>query len=361
MANLTWGSRRLADHDGLGDNPRAPCAVAESLACALRPPQTASAHPRPRRFHPAAARPHRQRQDRDALALAHALPVEVISVDSALVYRDMDIGTAKAERGRTRGVPAPPDRRGDARRATPPRAFAPTIRLMGEIVARGNIPLLAAAPCCTSRRCATGSPTCRGRPRAAPRARRRDRRRGWRAARRSRLLDPEAAGRPGDAQRIQRALEIVRLTGRPLADSYAKKEDDPAALPAAADRASCAPRTVGAARASRNASTSCSTPGWSKVRQLRAHATGSTRPCPSMRCVGYRQVGIPRRQHRLRRAALQGHRRHPPARQAPAHLAARQFRETWPGFVELDCLRPDLPEAVLHTALRLHDLPLHPA
>ena len=40
----------------------------------------------------------------------------------------------------------------------------------------------------------------------------------------------------------------------------------------------------------------------------------------------------------------------------------RQFRETWPGFVELDCLRPDLPEAVLHTALRLlHDLPLHPA
>ncbi len=62
-----------------------------------------------------------------ALALAQALPVEVISVDSALVYRDMDIGTAKPSAEERAVCPhhlidvvsAP-------RRATPPRAFAPT-------------------------------------------------------------------------------------------------------------------------------------------------------------------------------------------------------------------------------------------
>ncbi|MCK6400243.1 tRNA (adenosine(37)-N6)-dimethylallyltransferase MiaA, partial [Thauera aminoaromatica] len=79
-----------------------------------------------------------------ALALAQALPVEVISVDSALVYRDMDIGTAKPNAEERAVCPhhlidvVTPEESYSAARFR-----ADAIRLMGEIVARGNIPLLA--------------------------------------------------------------------------------------------------------------------------------------------------------------------------------------------------------------------------
>ena len=79
-----------------------------------------------------------------ALALAQALPVEIISVDSALVYRDMDIGTAKPSSTERAACPhhlidvVSPEERYSAARFR-----ADAIELMSEIVARGNIPLLA--------------------------------------------------------------------------------------------------------------------------------------------------------------------------------------------------------------------------
>nr|HNH62367.1 tRNA dimethylallyltransferase [Thauera aminoaromatica] len=176
-------------------------------------------------------------------------------------------------------------------------------------------------------------------------------------------LDPEAAARlePGDAQRIQRALEIVRLTGRPLADSYAKKEDDP--LPCRLLPIALAPSDRGAlhARIEERFDAMLHAGLVDEVRQLRARYRLDP-SMPSMRCVGYRQVweyldgGTGYDELRFKGVAA--------TRQLAKRQLTwqRQFRETWPGFVELDCLRPDLPEAVLHTALRLlHDLPLHPA
>ena len=163
-----------------------------------------------------------------ALALARVLPVEIISVDSALVYRDMDIGTAKPSRGE---LAACPHHLIDI--VTPEEAYsaaqfcADARRLMGEITARGRIPLLVGGTMLYYKALREGLSEL---PEADPILRReiedaaaRD---GWPALHAELArLDPEAAARlqPRDAQRIQRALEIVRLTGRPLAESYARR------------------------------------------------------------------------------------------------------------------------------------------
>ena len=301
-----------------------------------------------------------------ALALAQALPVEVISVDSALVYRDMDIGTAKPSAEERAVCPhhlidviSPEESYSAA------RFRADAIRLMGEIVARGNLPLLAGGTMLYFKALRDGLSDLPG---ADPELRRalddEAAERGWPALHAELArLDPEAAARlePGDAQRIQRALEIVRLTGRPLADSYAKKEGEP--LPCRLLAIALAPSDRGAlhARIEERFDAMLHAGLVDEVRQLRARYR-LTPSMPSMRCVGYRQVweyldgGIGYDELRFKGIAA--------TRQLAKRQLTwqRQFRETWPGFVELDCLRPDLPEAVLHTALRLlHDLPLHPA
>ena len=301
-----------------------------------------------------------------ALALAQALPVEVISVDSALVYRDMDIGTAKPSAEERAVCPhhlidvVSPEENYSAARFR-----ADAIRLMGEIVARGNLPLLAGGTMLYFKALRDGLSDL---PAADPELRRalddEAAERGWPALHAELArLDPEAAARlePGDAQRIQRALEIVRLTGRPLADSYAKKEDEP--LPCRLLPIALAPSDRGVLhkRIEERFDAMLHAGLVDEVRQLRARYRLDP-SMPSMRCVGYRQVweyldgGTGYDELRFKGIAA--------TRQLAKRQLTwqRQFRETWPGFVELDCLRPDLPEAVLHTALRLlHDLPLHPA
>ena len=295
-----------------------------------------------------------------ALALAQALPIEIISVDSALVYRDMDIGTAKPSAAERASCPhhlidivSPEDSYSAA------RFRADAIRLMGEIGARGNIPLLAGGTMLYFKALRDGLSDL---PAADPELRRAidedAAARGWPALHAELArLDPDAAARlePGDAQRIQRALEIVRLTGRPLAESYAKKEDD--ALPCRLLPIALAPsdRSVLHARIAERFDAMLHAGFVDEVRQLRARYTLDP-AMPSMRCVGYRQAweyldgDIGYDELRFKGIAA--------TRQLAKRQLTwqRQFRDTWPGFVELDCLRPDLPEAVLHAALRLlHD------
>lgn len=164
-----------------------------------------------------------------ALALARVLPVEIVSVDSALVYRDMDIGTAKPSRDE---LAACPHHLIDI--VTPEEAYSAALfcadarRLMGEITARGRIPLLVGGTMLYYKALREGLSEL---PEADAILRReiedaaaRD---GWPALHAELArLDPAAAARlqPRDAQRIQRALEIVRLTGQPLAASYARRE-----------------------------------------------------------------------------------------------------------------------------------------
>jgi tRNA dimethylallyltransferase len=93
-----------------------------------------------------------------------------------------------------------------------------------------------------------------------------------------------------------------------------------------------------------------------ELRQLRARYTLDP-AMPSMRCVGYRQAweyldgNIAYDELRFKGIAA--------TRQLAKRQLTwqRQFRDTWPGFVELDCLGPDLPEAVLHATLRLLHAP----
>ena len=295
-----------------------------------------------------------------ALALAQALPIEIISVDSALVYRDMDIGTAKPSAAERASCPhhlidtlSPEDSYSAA------RFRADAIRLMGEIGARGNIPLLAGGTMLYFKALRDGLSDL---PAADPELRRAidedAAARGWPAVHAELArLDPDAAARlePGDAQRIQRALEIVRLTGRPLAESYAKKEDD--TLPCRLLPIALAPSDRGVLhkRIAERFDAMLHAGFVDEVRQLRARYTLDP-AMPSMRCVGYRQAweyldgDIGYDELRFKGIAA--------TRQLAKRQLTwqRQFRDTWPGFVELDCLRPDLPEAVLHAALRLlHD------
>lgn len=154
-----------------------------------------------------------------ALALHARLPVEIVSVDAAQVYRGLDIGTAKPsveERARA------PHRLIDIREPDDPYSVADfcddALRAMREITAAGRIPLLVGGTMFYFRALEFGLPALPG---ADPIVRaglaREAETLGW-AAMHARLAeqDPARAARihPNDPQRIQRALEIIALTGQ---------------------------------------------------------------------------------------------------------------------------------------------------
>lgn len=292
-----------------------------------------------------------------ALALAQHLPVEIISVDSALVYRDMDIGTAKpsaAERDLC------PHHLIDV--LTPEAAYsaarfrADAIRLMTEITARGRIPLLVGGTMLYFKALRDGLSDL---PAADADLRREldaaAAHRGWPALHAElAALDPDAATRlePTDSQRIQRALEIVRLTGRPLADSYARKEDAPLPCRLLGIALQPSARSVLHTRIEQRFDAMLAAGLVDELRWLRA--TYQLDPAlPSMRCVGYRQAWeyvdglIDHDELRFKGIAA--------TRQLAKRQLTwqRQFHASWRGLIELDCLRPDLPAAVRDAALRL--------
>jgi tRNA dimethylallyltransferase len=158
-----------------------------------------------------------------ACRLADRFPVELVSVDSALVYRGMDIGTAKPDRATLARYPhALIDIRDPAQPYSAADFAADAVTAMHAITARGNIPLLVGGTGLYFRALHEGLSDL---PEADPEVRARlaaeAGQAGW-AAMHQRLvrLDPIAGGRikPGDAQRIQRALEVIELTGRPLSE-----------------------------------------------------------------------------------------------------------------------------------------------
>jgi tRNA dimethylallyltransferase len=156
-----------------------------------------------------------------AMELAAQLPVEIISVDSAQVYRGMDIGTAKPSAQERRAVPHHLiDIREPEQVYSAGQFRADALRLVREIAARGRVPLLVGGTMLYFRALFRGIAELPG---ADPELRaeidRRAARQGWPALHAELAArDPAAAARihPHDAQRIQRALELAALTGRPL-------------------------------------------------------------------------------------------------------------------------------------------------
>lgn len=156
-----------------------------------------------------------------AVAIRQQLPVEIISVDSALVYKNMDIGTAKPDAATLKLAPHRLIDFIDPSQAYSAAEFREdALREMAEITASGRIPLLVGGTMLYFRALESGLSEL---PSADPEIRARlvedADKYGW-AALHERLqqIDPEAAARihPNDPQRLQRALEVYELTGQNL-------------------------------------------------------------------------------------------------------------------------------------------------
>lgn len=170
-----------------------------------------------------------------ALELARRLPVELISVDSALVYRGMDIGTAKPDAETLRAFPHRLIDILDPSEAYSAARFRQdALEAMREIHARGRIPLLVGGTMLYYRALQDGLADL---PAADPALREAIQAeatvRGWAALHEELArVDPQAAARihPNDPQRLGRALEVWRLTGVPLSEWQARGREQ--ALPA---------------------------------------------------------------------------------------------------------------------------------
>lgn len=156
-----------------------------------------------------------------AVAIRQQLPVEIISVDSALVYKNMDIGTAKPDAATLKLAPHRLIDFLDPSQAYSAADFREdALREMAEITASGRIPLLVGGTMLYFRALESGLSEL---PSADPAIRARlvsdAEKYGW-AALHERLqqIDSEAAARihPNDPQRLQRALEVYELTGQNL-------------------------------------------------------------------------------------------------------------------------------------------------
>jgi len=277
-----------------------------------------------------------------AVELAQTLPVEIISVDSALVYRNMDIGTAKPDAATLARAPHHLLDIRDPTEAYSAAAFRhDALRLMHDITARGRIPLLVGGTMLYFRALQHGLSSL---PEADP---------AIRAAldaeiaqhgvqylhRQLAAVDAETAARlaPNDTQRIQRALEIYRLTGQPMSlllKQKAKGELPYRILPVALIPAS---RSVLHQRIATRFKHMLEQGLVEELRALRQRYQLHPN-LPSMRCVGYRQawqfIEGEIDQTQLLESGIA----------ATRQLAKRQL--TWlrsmPDNIELDCLSPNL-------------------
>ncbi len=286
-----------------------------------------------------------------AMAIARMRPVEIVSVDSAQVYRGLDIGTAKPSTADRSAVPHHLiDIRDPAEPYSAARFVADAAPLITAINARGRLPLLVGGTMLYARALLwpfddlpTADPAIRDR---LARGLAND---GLVALhQRLEALDPASAARigPGDPQRIQRALEVIEITGRPLSSLHsqaAPRQPDPS-LPILSlepsDRASLHRRI--ARRFDRMLAEGL----LEEVERLRAR--GDLHPdLPALRSGGYRQAwecldaiwnGMPRAEAvaRLRETGIA----------ATRQLAKRQL--TWlralPVQHRLDCLGDRLVE-----------------
>ena len=283
-----------------------------------------------------------------AIALTQVLPCELISVDSALIYRDMDIGTAKPSKD---VLAAHPHRLIDIR--DPAQSYSAAefrhdaLAAMAEISARGRIPLLVGGTMLYYKALVEGladMPPADAQVRADLEAEM--------AAlglaelhRQLAEVDPESAARihPNDPQRLVRALEVYRVSGQSMTDHRARQQQaaqagDDAALPYTVAGLAIAPanRHVLHERIALRFAQMLEQGFVEEVRALRnrrdLHAG-----LPSIRAVGYRQVwdhldGALTAAQMQERGVI-----------ATRQLAKRQFTwlRSWPDLHWLDSLADD--------------------
>lgn len=274
-----------------------------------------------------------------ACQLVERLPLEIVSVDSALVFRDMSIGVAKPDRATLERYP---HRLVDL--ITPEESYSAArfcqdaLAAMAEIRARGKVPLLVGGTMLYFKALREGLANL---PAADPELRaqidQEAAMHGWPTLHAELArFDPQTAARlkPTDSQRIQRALEVLRLTGRPLSEYFrAQAQARPPwrFLPLAlvpSRRAELHERIARRFHAMLDAGLV------GEVEALRAryclHAG-----LPSMRCVGYRQVWQ-RLEGEISAAELAER-----GIYATRQFAKRQLTwlRAWPDIESYDCLK----------------------
>jgi tRNA dimethylallyltransferase len=288
-----------------------------------------------------------------ALALAavlrqRGLAAEIISVDSALVYRGMDIGTAKPTPAELAAVP---HHLIDILEPTQSYSAAEfvrdTERLVSEIRSRGAVPLLVGGTMLYFKALFEGLDDM---PPADPEVRAQlDAQAaeiGWPAMHAELAkVDPEAAARlaPGDSQRIQRALEVWRVSGRPLSSFHTAKNASTPRFDATLFSLEPSDRAWLHARIAQRFDLMLEQGLVEEVRALRERPELHL-DLPSMRCVGYRQVWEELDwQERTSKPELNLHLVREKGIAATRQLAKRQI--TWlrsmPERQTIDCQAPD--------------------
>lgn len=229
-----------------------------------------------------------------AMSIAERWPVEIISMDSAQIYRGMDVGTAKPEPAQRAAVPHHLLDIRDPAQAYSAAEFAADARMLIEqIWRRERLPLIVGGTFLYMRALLQG---LHDMPAADPALRvqieqdaARD---GWPALHEQlKLLDPEAAAmiHPNDAQRIQRALEIVRLSGQARSATWRQVREPAWAGPVLKLAIVPEDRQHLRAQIAARFQEMMAQGFLQEVRELHARADLRV-TLPSMRSVGYRQL-----------------------------------------------------------------------
>ena len=284
-----------------------------------------------------------------SIAIAEHLPIEIINVDSATIYRGMDIGTAKPDyQSQTITTHHLLDILDPSQSYSAAQFLHDAQTCIQAIRARGHIPLLVGGTMLYFKVLRDGIDDL---PSATPALRseiqERAQAQGWPAMHRALAeVDPITAKRlaPNDSQRIGRALEVYHCSGRPLSDFF--NQERPPASPIRLISLEPQDRRPLHERIEQRFDAMLEQGLEAEVRAL--HARGDLNPTlPSIRCVGYRQLW----------AYLEGQDTLSQAREkaiaATRQLAKRQL--TWlrsmPEREIIDCLSPSATKDVLNKAL----------
>lgn len=293
------------------------------------------------------------------LALAKRWPIEIINVDSATIYREMDIGTAKPTPAEQALVPQHLLNIRDPAESYSAADFCTdTTTLIDQILARGRIPLLCGGTMMYYKALREGLNDLPQADQAVRAELEADAKQlGWPALH-ARLaeVDPATATRlaPNDSQRIQRALEIWRLSGQPMSVLLQQQKSQPIGTPRHFITLSLEPsdRLALHRRIALRYELMLEQGLMDEVERL--YARGDLHPgLPSIRCVGYRQLwdyldGKTGKAQAIEQAIA-----------ATRQLAKRQL--TWlraqPDRQIIDCLAPDVVAQVLDAATGVWSTP----
>jgi tRNA dimethylallyltransferase len=239
-----------------------------------------------------------------ALELARSLPCELISVDSALIYRGMDIGSAKPSKQLLAEFPHQLiDIRDPAESYSAAEFRSDALQAMHDATARGRIPLLVGGTMLYYKALLEGLAEMPGAdPAVRAELEAQAARDGWQALHAElQAVDPESAARihPNDPQRLTRALEVYRVSGlnmsahrqRQQAQSRALTESGGSSLPFNVVQLAIAPvdRQVLHARIAQRFEQMLAQGFIEEVQALRARGDLHAN-LPSIRAVGYRQA-----------------------------------------------------------------------